>query len=68
MRFFRYTLAVLLIFSCRLSDSTEAVLPEGNGISIIFIIGDGMGPEQIKAAGYYACGESGSLSFEAFPV
>lgn len=33
----------------------------------IFCIGDGMGFEEVKAAGYYAYGETGTLSFEAFP-
>lgn len=41
---------------------------ETNSVTnIILIIGDGMGPEQIKAAGYYLNGESGQLSFEEFP-
>ena len=35
--------------------------------NIIFFIGDGMGFEQVKAAGMYANGVDGSLSFEAFP-
>ena len=32
--------------------------------NVIFFIGDGMGPEQVKAANYY---NGGSLSFESFP-
>ena len=32
--------------------------------NVIFFIGDGMGPEQVKAANYY---KGGSLSFESFP-
>ena len=35
--------------------------------NVILFIGDGMGPEQVKAAGLYANGISGSLSFEQFP-
>ena len=35
--------------------------------NVIFCIGDGMGFEAVKAAGYYAYGETGTLSFEAFP-
>ena len=35
--------------------------------NIIFCIGDGMGFEKVKAAGLYAHGEAGTLSFEAFP-
>ncbi|UCC97853.1 MAG: alkaline phosphatase, partial [Phycisphaerales bacterium] len=34
---------------------------------VIFLIGDGMGPEQVKAAGMYAYGAPGTLSFEMFP-
>ncbi len=33
---------------------------------IIFLIGDGMGFEQVKAAGMYANGQPGTLSFESF--
>jgi len=36
--------------------------------NIIFMIGDGMGPEQVKAAGMYFNGKEGSLSFESMPV
>ena len=35
--------------------------------NVIFCIGDGMGFEAVKAAGYYAYGKTGALSFEAFP-
>lgn len=35
--------------------------------NIIICIGDGMGFEAVKAAGYYASGETGTLSFETFP-
>jgi alkaline phosphatase len=33
---------------------------------VIFLIGDGMGFEQVKAAGMYAYGQPGTLSFESF--
>ncbi|HCE42475.1 MAG TPA: hypothetical protein DET40_02885 [Lentisphaeria bacterium] len=36
--------------------------------NIIFMIGDGMGPEQVKAAGMYLNGQEGTLSFEGMPV
>lgn len=42
----------------------------GNGPvarNVILCIGDGMGPEQIKAGGIYATGKAGSLGFEQFP-
>ena len=35
--------------------------------NVIFCIGDGMGFEKVKAAGMYAYGKVGTLSFEAFP-
>jgi alkaline phosphatase len=35
--------------------------------NVILFIGDGMGPEQIKAAGMYANGGPNSLCFESFP-
>jgi alkaline phosphatase len=35
--------------------------------NVILFIGDGMGAEQVRAAGMYAHGSSGTLSFEAFP-
>ncbi len=35
--------------------------------NIIVFIGDGMGPEQVRAAALYANGQAGTLSFEQFP-
>ena len=35
--------------------------------NVIFFIGDGMAFEQVKAAGMYAYGEGGTLSFETLP-
>lgn len=35
--------------------------------NVIFLIGDGMGFEQVKASGYYAHGAEGYLVFETFP-
>jgi alkaline phosphatase len=35
---------------------------------VILFIGDGMGPEEVKAAGMYANGEAGTLAFEKLPV
>jgi alkaline phosphatase len=34
---------------------------------VILMIGDGMGPEQVKAAGMYANGRPGTLFFESLP-
>lgn len=38
-----------------------------NAKNIVLLIGDGMGFEQVRAAGMYANGVAGSLSFEKFP-
>ncbi len=35
--------------------------------NVIVFIGDGMGFEQVKAAGMYANGAPGTFSFEVFP-
>ena len=35
--------------------------------NVIFLIGDGMGLEQVRAGGMYANGAPGTLSFESFP-
>ncbi len=35
--------------------------------NVILMIGDGMGPEQVKAAGMYLNGAAGTLNFELFP-
>jgi alkaline phosphatase len=35
--------------------------------NLIFCIGDGMGPQQVKAAGVYLYGEPNKLSFESLP-
>jgi alkaline phosphatase len=35
--------------------------------NVIFLIGDGMGFEQVKAAGMYLNGTSGTMSFESLP-
>ena len=50
-------------------DDGEANRPCGqNGPkNVILFIGDGMGPEQVKAAGMYANGEPNTLCFESFP-
>ena len=54
------------LLSCTLSSNSgsEEYLISRN---IILIIADGMGPEQVKAAGYFGNGAAGSLSFENLP-
>ncbi len=44
-------------------DSTELKGPK----NVILFIGDGMGTEQVKAAGMFAYWEEGTLFFESFP-
>jgi len=41
--------------------------PEDAPRRIILMIGDGLGPVQVEAAGVFAHGEAGSLSFESLP-
>ncbi|MBF0621959.1 MAG: alkaline phosphatase [Magnetococcales bacterium] len=43
-----------------------AKTPEAYAKNIILFIGDGMGPEQVRAAGYYRHNHPNSLSFERF--
>ena len=56
------TIAVLAV-CCFLSVEAAAAPPT----NVIFFIGDGMGFEQVAAAGMYHAGAPGTLSFEAFP-
>ncbi len=56
-RFFFITLFVL---GCGESSFSQVC-------NVILLIGDGMGHEQIRAAGMYAYGEEGTLVFESFP-
>ncbi len=43
------------------------VCVESFGRNVILFIGDGMGPEQVRAGGMYLNGEPGTLFFESFP-
>ncbi len=54
---------VLLAVCCFLTIEAAADSPR----NVIFFIGDGMGFEQVAAAGMYHAGSPGTLSFEAFP-
>src|SRR3972149_4982184 len=64
-----FFLLVLAPFSCSQEGVTPAShpAPTGTAKNIILFIGDGMGFEQVKAAGMYEGGAAGTLSFEAFP-
>ncbi len=55
---------LILIFLVSLSVSAQKTMPK----NIVFMIGDGMGPEQVKAAGMYLNGKEGTLFFETLPV
>jgi alkaline phosphatase len=57
---------IIVLTSCPL-EFTETI-PNIAYKQVILIIGDGMGAEQVKAAGYYAYGQEGLLSFEQFPA
>ncbi|MBW2505427.1 MAG: alkaline phosphatase, partial [Deltaproteobacteria bacterium] len=46
---------------------TVAITVVNNAKNIILLIGDGMGFEQVRAAGMYRHGSDGTLSFESFP-
>ena len=53
--------------NCESGKSALAPVQSEKAKNVILFLGDGMGFEQVKAAGMYASGESGSLSFESFP-
>ena len=55
---------ILLLICPGRPDSAAAGAPPKN---VIFLIGDGMGFEQVKAAGMYLNGTEGTLSFESLP-
>ncbi|HBC88862.1 MAG TPA: hypothetical protein DCZ94_18115 [Lentisphaeria bacterium] len=55
---------LIVIFLISFSASAQKMMPK----NIIFMVGDGMGPEQVKAAGMYLTGQEGTLSFELMPV
>jgi alkaline phosphatase len=48
-------------------DEVPPATPSGAPKNVVLLIGDGMGFEQVKAAGMYAHGSPGTLPFEAFP-
>ena len=63
------SLLILPAFSCngRWTAPPGHPAPTGAAKNIILFIGDGMGFEQVKAAGMVATGRPGTLSFENFP-
>lgn len=59
---FRHFVGWLLVLGLWFARPGEAM-----PTNVILFIGDGMGYNQVAAAGLYAHGASGTLSFEAFP-
>ena len=60
--------ALLFFTGCIPELTNSAEWTNGSSAkNVIFIIGDGMGFEQVKAAGMYANGKPGTLSFETMP-
>jgi alkaline phosphatase len=72
-----FTILSLGCAACVTSSSTGSTIPQGRTWAsgdpdkapknVILLIGDGMGLEQVKAAGMYANGSPGTLPFEQFP-
>lgn len=62
-------LLLLPAFSCtgKWARPPGPPAPAGAARNVILFIGDGMGFEQVKAAGMFATGRPGTLSFESFP-
>jgi alkaline phosphatase len=60
--YFKKLLVVILVAAICCSGLVQAA-PK----NVIIFIGDGMGPQQVRAGGIYVFGSSGSLSFESFP-
>jgi len=56
---------LLAVLGCALAMTVTAATAAP--MNVIFLIGDGMGFEQVKAAGIYANGAPGTLSFEQAP-
>ncbi len=56
----------ILFFSCGQNDSDEITNSDYPEYILLFI-GDGMGFEQVEAAGMYLTGNPGTLIFESFP-
>jgi len=63
------SLLALAASSCGGNSSYIATTPApaGQAKHVILFIGDGMGTEQIRAAGVYRSGAAGTLDFESFP-
>ncbi len=59
--------AALCSVSCS-SGARDEFSGTPNGVSVVFCVGDGMGPEQIRAASLFATGRDDALSFSEFPV
>ncbi len=60
----KINLCLVALLFVSVSAFTQDRMPK----NIIFMVGDGMGAEQVKAAGMYLNGQEGTLSFEGMPV
>ena len=60
--FFTWLCCLSVCLCCSRSQVAHSAPPR----NVIFFIGDGMGFEHVKAAGMYANGQEGTLSFENF--
>jgi len=58
---------IALIFSTSTLLAVGVPVAVAQPKNVIVLIGDGMGPEQVKAAGIYLNGAAGTLNFESFP-
>ncbi|MHC4500832.1 MAG: alkaline phosphatase, partial [Planctomycetota bacterium] len=59
-----YLLSIVAVLGLGIGPASTA---EAQPKYVILLIGDGMGPEQVKAAGIYAKGRAGTLFFETLP-
>ena len=62
-------LAAVCLFVLLLSAPWPVRAADGPGPSaVILFVGDGMGPEHVRAGAMYLAGSGGTLSFESFPA
>lgn len=66
MRIFVPLLLIVALVALTRGDGSSADAPD-HARNVILIIGDGMGTEQVRAAGLYRFGAEGTLAFERLP-
>lgn len=67
-RAFMVTTIGILLFCGIVFQASAQEKKSNTAKNIIFMIGDGMGYNHIKAGGYYLHGKDGELKFQQFPV